>query len=348
MKHRLAACTLAALSFLGFSSSLVAEVTNHAAHAAAVAADARNYCRFTGDDFRGKLEIAVITMKNAAGVTVELVGAVHIADAAYYEALNELFKTYEVLLFELVDGQSLKDEFGGKRERPGKKKTVEVAPKAAEKPVAGGKKANAEDAEEAGDEGPLVEPRKRAKDDVAFKILHSMMTGLGSYLKLQFQTDGVDYHAKNFVHADVSMAEFQRLQEEKGESWVKLFQKSIQAQLKRGSRPEEEPSTAQLILALLGDSSGIKISMAKMLGKLETMSEDVGFGADSVIVGERNRVALEVFDKEVKAGRKNLGIFYGAAHLPDMEKRMEARGYKRTGERWMVAWDIKPSADRKK
>ena len=112
-----------------------------------------------------------------------------------------------------------------------------------------------------------------------------------------------------------------------------------------GKKAEDEPKGGQLLLALLGDSSGIKITMAKMLGKVKTIGDEVGFGAGSVIVGERNRVALEVFDREIKAGRKKLGIFYGAAHLPDMEKRLEARCYHRIAERWLTAWDIKPRVD---
>ena len=30
-----------------------------------------------------------------------------------------------------------------------------------------------------------------------------------------------------------------------------------------------------------------------------------------------------------------------------MEKRLEKKGYQRTGERWMTAWDIKPRVDEK-
>jgi hypothetical protein len=174
-----------------------------------------------------------------------------------------------------------------------------------------------------------------------------MMSGMGTYLRLQYQTDGIDYHTKNFVHADVSMDEFVRLQEEKGESFMKLFQKAIEAQMGRTATKEEEPTGGQLLLALLGDSSGIKITMARMLAKVETIGAELGFGPDSVIVGERNRVALEIFDREVKAGRNNLAIFYGAAHLPDMELRLEKRGFHRAGERWITAWDIKPRKEEK-
>lgn len=38
----------------------------------------------------------------AAGVQVDLIGAVHIGDQAYYKKLNQLFEQYDVLLYELV------------------------------------------------------------------------------------------------------------------------------------------------------------------------------------------------------------------------------------------------------
>ena len=75
--------------------------------------------------------------------------------------------------------------------------------------------------------------------------------------------------------------------------------------------------------------------------------EDImaGFEGDgeSVIVGERNKVAIEVLKKEMKLGRKKLGIFYGAAHMPDMEERLvKELGFAQVGkERWLIAWDIR-------
>jgi hypothetical protein len=61
----------------------------------------------------------------------------------------------------------------------------------------------------------------------------------------------------------------------------------------------------------------------------------------STILTERNRKAFEVLDRELKAGKKKLGVFYGAAHLPDMEKRLlNDFGMKRSGERWVTAWSL--------
>lgn len=300
----------------------------------ALAADpavvARDYVRYTGDDQRGKLETVIVTMRNKAGVTVDIIGAVHIADAAYYKTLNELFLTYDELLFELVDGQKLKAATEG-APKPSRnvKKPVKLKPAKTETP----------DTDDATGE-------EEEKQNPAFMLLRTMMQGFGNYFRLQYQTDGIDYKAKNFVHADVSLAEFERLQGEHGESFATIFQKALESEMNKvGKKDENEPKGGQLLLALLGDSSGIKIAMARMLGKVETIGEEVGFGADSVIVGERNRVALEIFDREIKTGRKKLGIFYGAAHLDDLEKRLEKRGYQRTAERWLTAWDIKPRVD---
>jgi hypothetical protein len=34
-------------------------------------------------------------------------------------------------------------------------------------------------------------------------------------------------------------------------------------------------------------------------------------------------------------------VFYGAGHLPDMEKRLGADfGLKREGEKWLTAWSL--------
>jgi hypothetical protein len=49
------------------------------------------------------LETAVVRFQDTSrGVTVDLIGAIHIADKAYYEALNRRFQTYDAVLYELV------------------------------------------------------------------------------------------------------------------------------------------------------------------------------------------------------------------------------------------------------
>ena len=278
--------------------------------AGADAAKARDYVRYVGDDKRGRLETVVVTMKKD-GVTVELIGAVHVADAEYYKTLTKLFAGYEELLFELVDGQRLKADFEGAAKGP----------------------ASRPDAADAGEKS------------VAIKLIGSMMRGVGSYFRFQYQTEGIDYHTKNFVHADVSMDEFVRLQGDRGETFTDLIWKAMAAQADIGPHRETEPKGSQLLLALLGDSSGLKVAMARQLGVADELVAAMEHGGESVIISDRNKKALEVFDREVAAGRANLGIFYGAAHLGDMEDRLVKKGFQRTGERWLTAWDIKPRVD---
>ncbi len=289
-------------------------------------AGARDYVRYLGDDKRGKLQTVIVTMKKG-DVQVELIGAVHVADPDYYKSLTKLFAGYEELLFELVDGQKMKHDLEG----------GEGGPKPA-KP-----RAPLKQGEFPPDDDNAPAPKDR---NPAFKIISMLMHGFGNYFHLQYQTDGIDYHTKNFVHADVSMDEFVRMQADKGESFIDLMRKAIEAQLEIGSDRDAEPKGSQLLLALLGDSSGLKVAMARQLASADELvsvmeKEDGG----SVIITERNKKALGVLDREVAAGRKNLGIFYGAAHLSEMEIQMEKNGYHRTGERWMNAWIIKPHAD---
>ena len=286
----------------------------------------REYVRYVGDDKRGKLQTVIVTLKKG-DVQLELVGAVHVADPDYYKTLTKIFSGYEELLFELVDGQKMKHDLEGE--------PATAKPKAPHAPLKQG--------EFPPDDDEAAPAKERSP---AFKIIGAMMHGFGNYFHLQYQTDGIDYHTKNFVHADVSMDEFVQLQADKGESFIDLMRKAIEAQLEIGTDRNAEPKGSQLLLALLGDSSGLKVAMARQLSSAgDVVTEMEKHDGGTVIITERNRKALSVFDREVAAGRRNLGIFYGAAHLSEMEKELEKKGYHRTGERWLTAWDIKPRAD---
>lgn len=58
------------------------------------------------DDLPKSLQTAIVTLCSAGQknqrVTVDLIGAVHIGDPAYYESLNKQFRKYDAVLYELV------------------------------------------------------------------------------------------------------------------------------------------------------------------------------------------------------------------------------------------------------
>ena len=89
----------------------------------------------------------------------------------------------------------------------------------------------------------------------------------------------------------------------------------------------------------------LKYLFAQQMEGMEYLMAGFEEDGESVIVGERNKVAIEVPKKEMKLGRKKLGIFYGAAHMPDMEKRLvKELHFIQVGKgRWLIAWDIRKS-----
>lgn len=55
--------------------------------------------------------------KQFEGATVDLIGAVHIGDKAYYDELNKVFEGYDAMLYELVAPEGTKIPKGGGKDR---------------------------------------------------------------------------------------------------------------------------------------------------------------------------------------------------------------------------------------
>lgn len=260
--------------------------------------DKPKFLRLTRDENKKPqaLETAIVTYvptdPSKGAISVELVGAVHVGDKAYYAALNKEFEQYDALLYELV------------------------APKDTKIPK-----------ERKGNPGSAV---------------GTLQVGMKEMLDLEFQLDQVDYSPKNFVHADMSPEEFAKSMTDRGESFTKMFFKmmgyGMSQQGKAGSTSEVD-----LLMALFSKNRAfkMKVAMAEQFDNMEGQMDVLSGPEGSTILTERNRKAFEVLDRELKAGKKKLGVFYGAAHLPDMEQRLiDDFGMKRSGERWVTAWSL--------
>lgn len=262
------------------------------------------FIRVHRDDKNVRLQTGVTTYVKD-GVSVDLIGAIHIADAKYYTQLNKEFTNYESLLFEMVGGDKLK----------------------------------------AGKNGDKADDVKKEAKDPMMAMLGNVYGMVGKFLNLQGQKEGIDYKPKNFVHADLSLKDFEKLQAEKGESLLGFALQNAQNGAKPGAK---QPNMQKLLTAMLsGNSNMMKLELVDTLGGAG--DQVAGMMGESVIIGDRNAACLKVLDEQVKAGKKKVGIFYGAAHFPDMEKDMLKAGYKKTGHRWLTAWDIpKPAEVEKK
>ena len=257
-------------------------------------ADKTEFLRFTEDKTGGKLEAAIVTYRNADGVTVHLVAALHIGEKSYYEGLAKTFEGYDALLYEMVK------------------------PKDAPAPVRGQQA------------GGMVSAFQRFLKDV---------------LELEFQLDAIDYSAPNFVHADLDVETFFKLQEERGESLLSLMLRSMMAQMARAGQPgAPAPITIFDILAAANSPDSArqyKLLFGRQFQDIEQQLAGLEGPNGSVLLTERNKAALRVLKETIEDGKKNIGIFYGAGHMHGIEDVLVAEmGFERVAIEWRLAWDM--------
>ena len=223
------------------------------------------------------------------GMTVDLVGAVHIADRQYYRQLNEAFTEYDALLYELVAPENM---------RP-------VSGQRAQHPVTG------------------------------------IQRTLKNMLELEFQLDQVDYSPKNFVHADMSPAEFAESMKDRGESFLQMYFRMLgYAMATQSSNPG---SDASLLLALFSQNRAVRLKriMADQFEDLDGALSAFNGPDGSTLISERNKKALSVLREQMDKGKRRIGIFYGAGHFADMEQRLvDDFGLRRAEVKWLTAWDL--------
>ncbi len=155
-------------------------------------------------------------------------------------------------------------------------------------------------------------------------------------LGLSGQGAVIDYTAENFVHADLTMKEFDALQKERDESLLGFM---IQSAL-TAERPAREPNSINLMRGMLGGKPDlVKRELMHTLADADKQLDSPD--SENVIIGDRNARCIEVLNREIAAGKKNIGIFYGAAHFPDMERRLLEKGFTRVSSKWATAWRVR-------
>src|SRR3954462_9100548 len=81
---------------------LIASAPARISRAADDVKEPAKFVRFTDEKGGGRLETAVVTYKNDAGVELKLVSAIHIGERSYFESLNKDFEAEDAVLYELV------------------------------------------------------------------------------------------------------------------------------------------------------------------------------------------------------------------------------------------------------
>ena len=90
-------------------------------------------------------------------------------------------------------------------------------------------------------------------------------------------------------------------------------------------------------------SHQLKFLLGQQMGNVEAMLGGVDKSADgkgSAILSGRNEHVMKVLGEQIDAKKKRLVIFYGAGHMPDLEKRLNAEDFEKVTEHWNVACDV--------
>jgi hypothetical protein len=172
----------------------------------------------------------------------------------------------------------------------------------------------------------------------------AVQDGLKDLLGLEHQLALVDYHKKNFVHADMSPEKFAASMEQKKEGmWQMMWRAMGYSMARQNARDPGGLQSFALLGAMMSrDGQTMKREMAKQFEDVENMTGMFEGPEGSTILSERNKVALEVLQKQIAAGKKKLAVFYGAAHLPDMDARLHKEfGLERKNVEWLTAWDLR-------
>ncbi len=249
------------------------------------------------------LKMPLASYVNDAGQQVDLIGAVHVAEPGYYRKLNKLFRTYDRVLYEMVDGEGLSEMLH-------LYKKVEAGTAS----------------EEEYRRMRRLRRQFSAKEDkgIASQLLAYYYVATAEEHGLQLQTEGIDYGYANFVFADMSQDEFDRAMEARGENWFKMTLLSVSGgigveDLFPPLFPTLEEKRRNFIRTVSRDNAG---------SPLEKMA----------IIVDRNAACFEVLDRELQNEQnRKLGIFYGCMHLRDMDARLRERGFRLQKVAWMTA-----------
>jgi hypothetical protein len=292
------------------------------------------YLRFHSyrDDW-SRLEVLTRTFEpKDGGPRVTLVGVVHIGDAAFYRQMQVLLDEHDVVLYEGV-GAGVRNNLSRFKLPSAEQRKIELA-----RPFrAGGLR------------------RSNAANMDSYSNLQSLA---GRKLDLAFQLEQVDYSHSWWIPADVTIAQLKAsLRGKERELFGDLLALGIEAQADQTAKEAMADALGRSLKGLVQGRPTeilIKEALAQMLAtQMAAITRPPSPKAEGVnafqeiLVTGRNRAVLKALDEVVQApDAKTVAIFYGAAHNPDFERRLRAKGYRWVKDVWFPAWDIRTPSKR--
>lgn len=235
-------------------------------------------------------------------LTVDLFAAIHFADPGYYEELNRRFVQYDAVLVEMI--------------APKGTKLAQIAAPSARKTAIFSR----------------------------IGFLETLQRSMGNALGLANQLDAIDYAAPNMVLADMDAETlFTRISEngEVGQFLRETFLGEDSGETGTPSAAEEnlpEPASHWIDFLLARDKQKFvrrvfAVELAHSLNEGKTPFE-------KSLIRDRNTIVLGELARQIEMGKKKIAVFYGSAHIPDIQTRLEDAGFRVTGTDQIVAWRL--------
>ena len=184
---------------------------------------------------------------------------------------------------------------------------------------------------------PAQEPDGRPAEG-----LRDLYNTFASTMQLAQQIDLVDYTPPHFIHADLTAAEYARVTAEKGDDLLSFALETSVNTSEITEKPFGGMNMGIVMRAILsGDGSAMKLEYMKLMEQGDESSAAIT--GQNIVIDDRNTKCFQVLAKELATEKNTFGIFYGAAHFPDMEERLNALGFKKVEHRWITAWNVPKS-----
>ncbi len=154
----------------------------------------------------------------------------------------------------------------------------------------------------------------------------------GKMLGLVHQASALDYHPANFVWADISLDE---LMDKGGQD--------LMAAILSGGPTQAAEAMGEGMLGLLAsvfDPRQARAQLATVLAKsFDDLPAILGEQLSRPLIALRNKRLMEVVDRQLaRLERGTLTVLFGAGHMPDLDRTLQARGYVPVETRWLSAW----------
>ncbi len=174
-------------------------------------------------------------------------------------------------------------------------------------------------------------------------ILSNTQLGMTKLLGLAFQLDEINYDKANFVHADLSPEELRQSMAERDESLYVYFWRVFFASLDEYAKDPLGMKDWRILSTMLesDQDNAMKTMIAYEMTNIDQVRDIFGEDSNSAVIGARNQRVIEVLRNQLASGAKRIGIFYGVAHMPDMEARLLSEmglAYHKTT--WVDAWQL--------